>query len=982
MADIKNIDVYQTVSSISFEVDTTTNVVNINKVTIENAGLQDLQSVTNIGNTTTTSITASSFIKSGGIGTDVLLADGNTIGLSSIGGVPYTGATSDVNLGEFGIQLGNLEFDNTPTNTPSTAGSVYYNDADGTLDLILKGGNVTLQIGQETVIRVVNKTATNVSLLQGNYQAVRITGAQGQRPKVDLAQATNDVLSAETIGLVTETIANNQEGFITTSGLVRGINTTGSIQDETWVDGDIIYLSPTVAGSLTKVKPVAPNHLVIIGYVIHAHITQGTIFVKVDNGYELDELHNVKIGTTANNNVLAYTLATDVWENKTVETALGYTPYNSTNPSGYQTASQVQAIADAKVVQTITNGVTTTAPSQDAVFDALALKSPLASPTFTGTVTTPAIIVSSETASTIASFDATKNVKSLSTTTYPSLTELTYVKGLTNKAQTQLDALKLEMIYLDSDDTYFDAFYIRTVNAVATFENANQLLSTMANLRSISYVSQGFTQQINADKFVKLGGTSAQYLMADGSISTGGGGGGGATNLSYTPSATNGIVVSDTGTDAPLPLANATNAGLLAPADFTKLGNQSGTNTGDNATNTTSNSYADSKVVQTITNGVTTTAPSQDAVFDALALKANDASVVHLTGAETIAGAKTFSSNPKIPVNFGNSGIGALVIENGVGQIEVATNYVYPSLTELSYGKGVTSAIQTQLDGKVDENTAITGATKTKITYDAKGLVTAGADIATTDISDFNSASRAQTEAELVAGSNITITPSGTGATRQLTIASTGGGSAQTGQIIVTSGTSFTTPSTTTTATVFNIELVGAGGGGGGGLASNGHGSGGGGGGYVFKRITGLSPSTTYTCAIGVGGSGGAALSNGVAGTSTTLTIGGVTYTASGGGFGIATLGSAGGQGGTGTNGDININGQNGDYTALTTAATVHSSRGGGSPKGWGLGGAGVSQTTNGQTGTGYGGGGSSGKSGASTGGNGSNGVIFCQWFN
>ena len=232
--------------------------------------------------------------------------------------VPYTGAISDVNLGEFGIQLGNLEFDNTPTTIPTTAGSMYYNDSDGTLDLILKGGNVTLQLGQETVIRVVNKTATNVSLLQSNYQAVRITGAQGQRPKVDLAQATNDVLSAETIGLVTETIDNNQEGFITTSGLVRNINTTGSIQGETWLDGDVLYLSPTVAGGITKVKPIAPNHLVIIGYVIHAHATQGTIFVKVDNGYELDELHNVKINGATNNEVLAYTLATDIWENKTL----------------------------------------------------------------------------------------------------------------------------------------------------------------------------------------------------------------------------------------------------------------------------------------------------------------------------------------------------------------------------------------------------------------------------------------------------------------------------------------------------------------------------------------------------------------------------------------------------------------------------------------------------------------------------------------
>jgi hypothetical protein len=237
--------------------------------------------------------------------------------------VPYTGATSDVNLGEFGVQLGNLEFDTTPTDIPTTVGSMVWNDTDGTLDLKLKGGNVTLQVGQEQVLRVVNKTSTNVTLSEANYQAVRVTGSQGQRLKVDLAQATNDLLSAETIGLVTENILNNQEGFITTSGLVRGINTTGSLQSETWVDGDIVYLSPTTAGNLTNIKPIAPNHLIIIGYVVSAHITQGTIFVKVDNGYELDELHNVLInGSLANNDVIQYDSSTLLWKNKPLSTAI------------------------------------------------------------------------------------------------------------------------------------------------------------------------------------------------------------------------------------------------------------------------------------------------------------------------------------------------------------------------------------------------------------------------------------------------------------------------------------------------------------------------------------------------------------------------------------------------------------------------------------------------------------------------------------
>jgi hypothetical protein len=391
-------------------------------------------------------------------------------------GVPYTGAVSDVNLGEFGIQLGNLEFDNTPTNIPTTAGSMYYNDTDGTLDLKLKGGNVTLQIGQEQVVRVVNKTATNITLLEANYQAVRITGAQGQRMKVDLAQATTDVLSSETIGLVTETIANNQEGFVTTSGLVRGINTTGSLQSETWLDGDILYLSPTVAGQITKVKPQAPNHLIIIGYVIYAHITQGTIFVKVDNGYEISELHDIKITTPANNNVLAYTSATDIWENKTVATALGYTPANDTSVvhlTGNETIAGVKTFSSNIVIP----------------------------------ATGSALILSTSSGGTVSG---------LTTTTYPDLTELALLKGVTSAIQTQLNGK------------------VSTNTAI-----------TGATKTKITYDSKGLVT------------SGADATTAD--------------------------------------ISDSSNKRYVTDADLTVSGNTSGTNTGDNATNTQYSGLATSK---------------------------------------------------------------------------------------------------------------------------------------------------------------------------------------------------------------------------------------------------------------------------------------------------------------------------------------------------------------------------------------------------
>jgi hypothetical protein len=157
-----------------------------------------------------------------------------------------------------------------------------------------------LQLGQESVILVVNKTGAN--LLESEYKVVRIRrvdegGAQGQRLAVVLAQANNDANSVDTLGLVTENIDVNQEGFITNTGLVRNINTTGASQGESWADGDVLYLSPTTPGAITKVKPQGPQHTVILGYVVYAHSNNGKIFVKVDNGYEIDELHNVKITT-------------------------------------------------------------------------------------------------------------------------------------------------------------------------------------------------------------------------------------------------------------------------------------------------------------------------------------------------------------------------------------------------------------------------------------------------------------------------------------------------------------------------------------------------------------------------------------------------------------------------------------------------------------------------------------------------------------
>jgi hypothetical protein len=164
-----------------------------------------------------------------------------------------------------------------------------------------------------------------------------------------LAQANNDLNSTTTLGLVTETILINQEGFITTSGQVQQINTTGSLQGETWADGDILYLSGTVAGRLTNIKPIAPIHTVIIGFVEYAHITQGKIFVKVDNGYELEELHNVSAISPNNNEVLAYDTATLLWKPKVVDkTYVGLENVDNTSDLNKPISTATQTALNAK----------------------------------------------------------------------------------------------------------------------------------------------------------------------------------------------------------------------------------------------------------------------------------------------------------------------------------------------------------------------------------------------------------------------------------------------------------------------------------------------------------------------------------------------------------------------------------------------------------------------------------------------------------
>jgi hypothetical protein len=248
----------------------------------------------------------------------ILTAINKLSGNISGGYVPYTGATTNVNLGEKGITAGYVGFDLTPTGTPTAVGTMYWDTAYRTVSLIDGDGDTTLQIGQEERILVHNNTGSTLT----DGQVVYVTGSTGNLPSVSLADASSETTSAATLGVVTESISNGADGFITVSGMVNGLNTLA------FAEGDLLWLSET-AGQFTNIKPIAPAHLVLIGYVIKRAGGNGSILVKIQNTQELSESSDVLISAPEidGQGLFLQTISgVQLWRNRSIVDVLGYTP--------------------------------------------------------------------------------------------------------------------------------------------------------------------------------------------------------------------------------------------------------------------------------------------------------------------------------------------------------------------------------------------------------------------------------------------------------------------------------------------------------------------------------------------------------------------------------------------------------------------------------------------------------------------------------
>lgn len=212
----------------------------------------------------------------------------------------------------------------TITGSPITTSGTINIGFAGTGSQYIKGDGTlatfptTIDQAKRLITEVYN--STGATLTKGTV--VYINGGQGNLPTVTKAIATGDATSAQTYGVVQSDITDNNNGYVVVLGSLTDLDTSA------YANGTQLYLSGTTAGDWTSTKPSAPIHLVYVGIVVRSHPTQGVVEIRIQNGYELEELHDVAISSPVNNQGIFYNSSTDLWENKSIATALGYTPAN------------------------------------------------------------------------------------------------------------------------------------------------------------------------------------------------------------------------------------------------------------------------------------------------------------------------------------------------------------------------------------------------------------------------------------------------------------------------------------------------------------------------------------------------------------------------------------------------------------------------------------------------------------------------------
>jgi hypothetical protein len=207
--------------------------------------------------------------------------------------------------------VNSIAMNTTPTGSLTTAGQMMWSSNDETLDIQLNG--FAMHTGQHVLYHVRNSTGSTIA----KGVPVMYNGTTGNSGRLLIQPWNGTGPSTYFMGLTAESLANGSEGFVIAFGKLRGIQTNGGNYGETWADGEIIYAG-TTTGSLTKTQPAAPNPHVQVLAVVHAHASNGTVFINRTLGSNIKDDEGVTITSLSTGQILVANSAGTVFENKSV----------------------------------------------------------------------------------------------------------------------------------------------------------------------------------------------------------------------------------------------------------------------------------------------------------------------------------------------------------------------------------------------------------------------------------------------------------------------------------------------------------------------------------------------------------------------------------------------------------------------------------------------------------------------------------------